>query len=141
MEKKHYNVVAAVICNDGEVLCMQRGTTKYAYTSFKWEFPGGKIERGETAEEAVRREILEELAMPVRVLAPLITVSHTYPDFSITMQCFLCAAKSRRIEMREHNASVWLTPEALGALDWAAADVDVAKAVMQEAKERGTLPK
>lgn len=137
--KKTIEVVAAVIVDDGEVLCMQRGQTKFPYTSYKWEFPGGKIEAGETPEEALRREIREEMAMEVRVGRHIVTVEHEYPDFCITMAVYLCepvgnAAEitrenRRAFTMNEHHAFRWLRPEALPTLDWAAADVGIVEEV------------
>lgn len=137
--KKTIEVVAAVIVDDGEVLCMQRGQTKFAYTSYKWEFPGGKIEAGETPEEALRREIREEMAMEVRVGRHIVTVEHEYPDFCITMAAYLCepvghVAKNTRenrraFTMNEHHAFRWLRPEVLPTLDWAAADVGIVEEV------------
>ena len=87
---KHYNVVAAVVCHDGKYLCMQKGKTKFEYTSYKWEFPGGKIEPGETPQQALVRELMEEMEYLVEVGEELVTVNHEYPDFSITMTAFLC---------------------------------------------------
>lgn len=138
--KKHHQVVAAVIVDDGEVLCMQRGQTKFPYTSYKWEFPGGKIEVGETPEEALRREIREEMAMDVCVRRHLVTVEHEYPDFCITMAAYLCEPvcgaaentqeKRRAFTMNEHHAFRWLRSKEVPALDWAAADVGIVEAVM-----------
>lgn len=119
---KHYNVVAAVIEVDGKVLCMQRGKTRYSYTSHLWEFPGGKIEPGETPEEALRRELHEEMDLDVEVHELLATVTHEYPDFTITLAAYRCTASTTGFTMREHSASRWLRWDELKALDWCAAD-------------------
>lgn len=124
--KKHHQVVAAIIVDNGEILCMQRGKTKFEYTSFKWEFPGGKIEPGETPEEALRREIREEMSMDINVEKHLITVEHEYPDFRITMAAYICTpVSSRRFTMNEHNDYKWLPKSQLKDLDWAAADIGI----------------
>ena len=119
---KHYNVVAAVIAVDGKVLCMQRGVTRYSYTSHLWEFPGGKIEPGETPEQALHRELLEEMELDVEVHELLATVTHDYPDFSITLAAYRCTAPARDLVMREHAASCWLPWSELPSLPWCAAD-------------------
>lgn len=126
---KHYNVVAAVVMHDGEVLCMQKGRTKYDYTSFHWEFPGGKIEEGETPEEALHRELLEEMEYDVCVGRHIVTVEHTYPDFAITMAAYLCTAATRDFVMREHSAALWVKPSELLQLPWCEADIPIAEAV------------
>lgn len=127
---KHYQVVCAVIINQGEVLCMQKGQTKYEYTSYHWEFPGGKVEMGETPEEALHRELLEEMDYDVRVGKHLCTIEHTYPDFSITMAAYMCEADSREFRMKEHSAALWITPDKLKDLPWCEADRPIAECLI-----------
>lgn len=126
---KHYHVVAAVIEHQGMILCMQRGETPFAYTAHHWEFPGGKVEPGETPEQALRRELLEELDYDVEVGQHIITVTHSYPDFIITLAAYHCTARSAHLVLREHQAHRWLRPDQLMQLDWCAADVPIARAV------------
>ncbi len=133
----HYEVVAAVIVHQGRVLCMQRGQTKYDYTSHKWEFPGGKIEPKETPQEAIHREIQEEMGMDIKVGRHLITVEHQYPDFFIRLQCFLCSTGSPDFELREHADFRWLRPEELDQLDWAEADGKVYETVVVTMRDNG----
>ena len=129
---KHYNVVAAVVCHDGKYLCMQKGKTKFEYTSYKWEFPGGKIELGETPQQALARELMEEMEYLVEVGEELVTVNHEYPDFSITMTAFLCTPKAEAdgFKRREHADSKWCSADELMWLDWAAADIDVVEGIL-----------
>ena len=123
MEKrKHFNVVAAVIEVDGKVLCMQRGVSRYAYTTNLWEFPGGKIEPGETPEQALHRELIEEMDYDVEVHELLAKATHDYPDFSITLAAYRCTASTTEFTMREHVASCWLPWNELLTLPWCAAD-------------------
>ena len=129
---KHYNVVAAVVCHDGKYLCMQKGKTKFDYTSYKWEFPGGKIESGETPQQALARELMEEMEYPVEVGEKLVTANHEYPDFSITVTAFLCTPKGDAdgFKRREHADSKWCSQEELKGLNWAAADIDVVEGIL-----------
>ena len=122
MCRKHYKVVAAVIEVDGKVLCMQRGVTRYSYTSHLWEFPGGKVEPGETPEQALHRELMEEMDLDVEVHEHLATVTHHYPDFTITLAAYRCTADTNEFTMREHAASRWLPWQDLTTLSWCAAD-------------------
>lgn len=122
---KHYEVVAAVIVYDNKYLCMQRSDGKYAYVSRKFEFPGGKVEAGESEAEALKREIREEMEYNIEVMEKLITVNHTYPDFKITMHAFLCKPDSPEFVLREHIAYEWLDKASLHTLDWAPADIPI----------------
>ena len=122
---KTIEVVAAVIFQEGKVLCVQKDEHDKEYVSLKWEFPGGKVEVGESREEALVREIEEELAVEIYQLQYLMTVEHSYPDFQLTMHAYTCALKAGEVELREHIGLKWLALEELDQLDWAAADVPV----------------
>ena len=116
---KTIEVVAAIILKDGEVFATQRG-----YGDFKgwWEFPGGKIEEGEGPREALIREILEELEAEISVGELLETVEWEYPNFHLTMHCFVCTLLSESMHLNEHEAAVWLTKEKLHSVQWLPAD-------------------
>ena len=131
LDMKHIHVVAAVIIHNKKILCVQRGPAKYEYISKKWEFPGGKLEEGETKLEAIIREIKEELHMDIQVDAFLMTVNHTYPDFQLTMDTFLCSSESGEITLTEHGAFKWLDKSELAGLDWAAADVPIVEKLIE----------
>ena len=113
-------VVAAIIIKNGEVFATQRG-----YGDFKggWEFPGGKIDAGETPEEALIREIKEELDTEVEVIELLDTVEYDYPNFHLSMDCFICSIKSGDLVLKEHEAAQWLTKETLDSVNWLPADL------------------
>ena len=122
MEKKHYNVVAAVIVDNDEVLCMQRGKTKFEYTSYKWEFPGGKIEQNETCKQALVREIREELDALIEVKELIDIIQVDYPDYRVSLRCYLCKLLSDKIALREASDSKWLSKDQLDSVDWLKAD-------------------
>ena len=120
---KHHEVVAAIIQRGDEFLCLQRGPSKYDYIAQKWEFPGGKVEAGETQEAALAREIQEELGLVIQVNAPLLTVEHEYEDFRIILHGLRCSALTHELTLHEHIAYTWLRRDQLHTLDWAAADL------------------
>jgi len=122
---KKIEVVAGIILNQNKILCVQRPKNKYDYISEKFEFPGGKLEEGETKEAALKREIFEELNISVKIKSFFITVFHQYPDFELTMHSFLCEAESKDLTLNEHIACEWLSRNDLKRLDWAAADVPI----------------
>jgi len=127
--KKHIEVVAAIIQRNGKYLAVQRGPAKLDYISHKWEFPGGKVEVGESLETAIERELQEELKVAVSGLQLLTTVNHEYPDFHITMHCFLCHLETQDVTLTEHIDSRWLNDSELWNVDWAAADIPAVKAL------------
>ena len=116
---KTIKVVAAIIIKDGQVFATQRG-----YGEFKgwWEFPGGKMEPGESPQEALKREIREELDAEVEVRELLETVEWDYPNFHLTMHCFICSLLSESLHLNEHEAATWLTHETLRSVKWLPAD-------------------
>ena len=123
--KKIIPVVAAVISNKSQILCVQRPKHKYEYISEKFEFPGGKIELGETEEDALKREILEELDLKIVMLEKFLVVDHSYPDFRIKMSSYLCHCEGRSISLNEHISCTWLSKSYLKDLDWAVADIPI----------------
>ena len=126
---KRIEVVAAVIQHQHKILAVQRGPAKYDYISEKWEFPGGKMEEGETEEQTIVREIKEELHMDIHPKEKLLTVEHTYPDFHLTMHTYLCEAETSTPTLTEHTAYKWLSLEELDELDWAGADIPIVSAL------------
>jgi 8-oxo-dGTP diphosphatase len=129
---KHIHVTCAIIERDGLVLAAQRNAL--SSMPLKWEFPGGKIERGETAEECLRRELVEEFGVQTRIQRSLPASTYAYPAFTITLYPFVCAIESGDLMLREHAAVTWLPPHQLFSLDWAEADVPVLKSYIAEQK-------
>lgn len=117
---KTIEVVAAIIVADGKVFSTQRG-----YGEFKdmWEFPGGKMEPGETPQQALKREIQEELATEIEVGDFIHTIEYDYPNFHLTMHCYVCSVVSGNLQLLEHEAAKWLTKSELDTVDWLPADL------------------
>jgi 8-oxo-dGTP diphosphatase len=130
---KHYTVTAAILVEAGEILCMQRGKSIYDYISYKFEFPGGKVENGETLEQGLMREINEEMGIDINITKDqfFLTIHHEYPDFSITMHSYICHVDSREFTLREHESFVWIKKHNLLQLDWAIADMPIVKKLME----------
>ena len=116
---KNIRVVAAIIINKDKVFATQRG-----YGEFKdgWEFPGGKIEKGETPEQALEREIQEELETKIQVNEKIDTVEYDYPNFHLSMDCFICNIIEGNLILKEHEAAKWLSKEELYSVNWLPAD-------------------
>ena len=117
---KTIRVVAAVIVSEGKVFATQRG-----YGEFKdgWEFPGGKIEAGETPEEALAREIREELDIEINMGEFIDTIEYDYPNFHLSMDCFWCSIKDGKLTLKEHEAAKWLNLQTIDSVEWLPADI------------------
>ena len=128
---KTVSVVAAVIESEGRFFATQRG---YGPQKDGWEFPGGKIEPGETPEAALMREIREELDADITVGEKLVQVEYDYPDFHLSMGCYRCALASGHLSLKEHEAARWLALSELDDLAWLPADRIVADALRRAVK-------
>lgn len=117
---KTINVVAAIIIKDNKIFATQRG-----YGEFKdgWEFPGGKVEQGEAPENAIVREIKEELDTVIEVIEYFDTVEYDYPNFHLSMKCYICTVVSGKLELLEHEAAKWLDKNSLDSVAWLPADL------------------
>ena len=126
---KCIEVVAAVIRRGDKIFATQRG-----YGDFKdrWEFPGGKMEKGETPQEALEREIREELCADINIESYVDTVEWDDPAFHLTMHCFMCTLKSAGLHLNEHEAARWLSREEIDSLDWLPADRDLLPKIIAE---------
>ena len=123
---KQIEVVAAIIRKEDKIFATQRG---YGEWKDWWEFPGGKMEAGETPEEALKREIQEELETEISVDEFLCTVEYDYPKFRLTMHCYWCHIESGSLTLNEHEAARWLTRDELGSVKWLPADVEVVEII------------
>lgn len=128
--RKQIEVVAAIITDHNKIFATQRG-----YGEFKdgWEFPGGKMEAGETPQQALMREIREELDTEINVGELVETVEYDYPAFHLTMHCFLCTVKSGDLVLKEHEAARWLAREELNSVDWLPADLGLIEKLRAQA--------
>jgi len=125
------HVVAAIVEHEDKFLCVQRGPHSFGYISYKYEFPGGKVELNETQESALVRELKEELSLDIIVKEHFMTVNYQYPDFDLQMECFKCHTNQPKIILTEHVAYKWLPASNLLSLDWAAADIPIAQRLVE----------
>ena len=123
---KHIEVVAAIIRKEDMIFATQRG---YGEWKDWWEFPGGKMEVGETPEVALVREIREELSAEINVEEFLCTVEYDYPQFHLTMHCYLCSLMTDSLHLNEHEAAKWLTKDELNSVKWLPADLEVVERI------------
>ncbi len=132
---KTIQVVVAVIC-DHETLKEKIFATRRGYGEFKggWEFPGGKVEAGETLEGALKREIREELDTEIHVGECIGTVEYDYPQFHLTMHCYWCTVISGELHLKEHEAAKWLTGETIDSVEWLPAGIKIIKQIQQKLK-------
>ena len=122
---KRIEVVAAIIHDDqGRIFATQRG---YGDWKDYWEFPGGKMEPGETPEQALKREIWEELETRIEIERFVTTVEYDYPAFHLTMHCYWCYVESGSLTLKEHEAARWLEREKLNSVNWLPADLSILK--------------
>ena len=126
---KHIEVVAAIIRKENKIFATQRG---YGEWKDLWEFPGGKMEIGETPEEALKREIREELSTEISVDDLLCTVEYNYPKFHLTMHCYRCSLLTEALHLNEHEAARWLTKDELDSVKWLPADLEVVEKLAAE---------
>ena len=130
---KTIEVVAAIVQDGGRIFATQRG-----YGEFKdgWEFPGGKMENGETLQQALARELKEELDMEAEIGEMFETVEYDYPKFHLTMHCFLCKLVNKEYVLKEHEAAKWLLPEELDSVEWLPADLGLIERLKNEIKSK-----
>ena len=123
-EKKHVKVAAALLFENGKIFATKRGASPYPYVAHKYEFPGGKIEQNESGEDAVKRELKEELDMEVKVGGLYACHTFEYPDFIITLSVYECEMLSK-FTLKEHESYKWIAPKDLNEDEWAPADADI----------------
>lgn len=128
---KTIKVVAAVIKLEDKMEETKIFATQRGYGEFKgdWEFPGGKLEQGETPEQALKREIMEELDTEIEVGELIDTIEYDYPNFHLSMQCFWCSVVKGDLVLKEHEASKWLTKDTLDTVKWLQADIGIVNTI------------
>ena len=126
---KTVRVVAAVIRKDDKIFATQRG---YGEFTDGWEFPGGKIEDGESPEQALAREIKEELDTDINVGDLIDTIEYDYPNFHLSMDCFWCEILQGELELKEHESARWLSKEKLYSVDWLPADIGLIEKIQEK---------
>lgn len=124
---KKIEVVAAILVHEDKILCMQRGASEYSYLEYKYEFPGGKIEPGESRTCALARELKEEMDIDAVITENdhFLTVEHSYPDFEIVLHSYMIQAETKIFNRKEHHGHQWMQREDLRTLEWAPADVGI----------------
>ncbi|MCI9290549.1 MAG: (deoxy)nucleoside triphosphate pyrophosphohydrolase [Clostridia bacterium] len=123
--KKTLQVVGAIIVKDGRILAVKRGESKNKAVAYKYEFPGGKIESGETPQSALKRELLEEMDYAIEVGEEFMQVTYEYEEVIVHLTAFICAPLSERYKLNEHIDDIWLLPDELNSVEWAPADSDI----------------
>ncbi len=126
---REIEVVAAIIASEGKVFATQRG---YGHFKGKWEFPGGKVEPGESLEDALVREIHEELNTQISPEYLLDTIVYEYPDFHMTMHCFMCRVVSGNLELLEHSDARWVDAQSIAELDWLPSDEGLLQKLVEQ---------
>ena len=130
---KTIKVVAAIIKKDDKILIAQRLKGEFAG---QWEFPGGKIEEGESTEDALKREIMEEMELDIEIDEFLMTAEYDYPTFHLSMDCYICSLKSNQIQLHDHSAIQWISiKDDIKNINWIQADVQIIETIQQKYNE------
>ena len=130
--KRTLQVVGAIVIKDGRILAVKRGENKNKAVAFKYEFAGGKIEQGETPQQALKRELLEEMNYDVEVGEEFMSVTYEYDDVFVNLRTYLCKPISESYALNEHIDDKWLLPSELFSVEWAPADYDIILALSEK---------